>query len=751
MDQDQLEALNREMGLGLNQEEMRRIKDYYSEKGRDATDVELHCIAQAWSEHCSYKSSRRLIRKYLKPLGSRAYRIGDAGVMSFDEEHVYSLKMESHNHPSAIEPYGGAGTGIGGIVRDILCMGTRPVALADPLFFGDLRMDEHLLPAGVKHPRYLFSGVVAGIRDYGNRIGVPTITGGVWFDRRYTGNCLVNAGCVGFGRKEDVLPNRFLNPGDVVILAGGLTGRDGLHGVNFASKVLSEHSEESDRGAVQLGDPITKEPLMNAIAELVRGKLIVSMKDLGGGGLSACAGEMAEAGELGASIALDAVPLREQGMQPWEIWVSESQERMLISARRGDEGRILETFDFWDVSASVIGTVSAERRIVCSYQGEIVLDLETSFPYGELEYARKIKAPERRRAERIKVPDVSAEDALHALLQDTNICSRDWVVHMYDHDVGGRTVIKPLQGIPPFLSHGDAAVLRPDASVWKGIAVSVAASPWIACVDPYGGALNAVDELCRNIVAVGATPDALTNCLNMGNPERPEVMWQFKETLRGIADACGALGIAVPSGNVSFYNESEAGQIPPTAALLGTGLVEDVRRCVTSDLKEEGDALYLVGDRRLTLAHSSFARVFGASGGSAVRPDLHRSRDLFVQMHRSIAGGMVRSCHDLSDGGLSVALSEMCFGGGMGATIDVSAMGRRSVLAALFSEGPTHWIVEVAAGMEEEFERTLSGYAIQIGHTGGGELCVFRGQNIVLSNDVGELKEMWRNRLWRLM
>lgn len=750
MNDDALSELNESMSLSLSMEEMRRIRDFFRVKQRAATDVELHCIAQAWSEHCSYKSSRKLLKKYLFPLAARAYMTGDAGVMSFDGAHVYSLKMESHNHPSAIEPYGGAGTGIGGIVRDILCMGTRPIALADPLFFGRLETPESELPKGTKHPKYLFSGVVAGIRDYGNRIGVPTVSGGVWFDERYISNCLVNAGCVGFGKKEHVMLNRFKAAGEKIVLAGGLTGKDGIHGVNFASRVLTEKSEEGDRGAVQLGDPITKEPLINAVLELVHKGAISSMKDLGGGGLSACAGEMAHAGGKGAMIDLSAVPLREKGMMPWEIWISESQERMLLAVEEGKVPAVLETFEFWDVSAAVIGEVIDEQRIICTYDGATVLNLETEFAYGTLEYERKSERRKRVEGKPVEVK-IAIDEAIDALLSDENICSRDWIVHMYDFEVGGRTVIKPLNGLPPVLSHGDAAVLKPLRNSWRGLGVSVAAAPWTAMVDPYTGAITAVDELCRNLISVGARPDALTNCLNFGNPERAEVMWEFEETLRGLSDACKKLGIAVPSGNVSFYNESPSSQIPPTVALMGVGIVDDIRLSVSSDIKRAGSNLYLVGDKRRSLSQSAFGRIYGAGDGTPLLPDLGLLSEMRELLLNAMKSGLILSCHDVSDGGIFVTVAEMCFGGNIGATMDISTVTDNTVQEKLFAEGTSQWIIEVGASMSAELEDMLGEKAVKIGTTGGSEIAVYDRAEILYAGDLRQLKEKWQSRLWKEM
>ncbi|MDD1765906.1 MAG: AIR synthase related protein, partial [Methanomassiliicoccales archaeon] len=367
-----LEEISSSMGLNLSLNEMKTIQKYFSKKRRLPTDVELQSLAQAWSEHCCYKSSRVFLREHIFNIRHPdVLAKGDAGVMAFDDEYAYALRIESHNHPSAIEPYGGAATGIGGIIRDVVCMGAQPVALIDPLFFGPLDYDGEV-PPGVKHPKYLLGGVVAGIRDYGNRLGIPTIAGGVFFDEGYIGNCIVNVGCVGIVKRSQLLKNAVGGAGDVLILVGGRTGRDGIHGVTFASAELDETSEEESRGAVQLGDPIMKEPLIHACLEVTSKGLINGMKDLGGGGLSCVVGEITLAGGCGADVQLDKVPLKETGLAPWEIWVSESQERMMLSASKRNVRRIMEIFDLWDVPATVIGKVIQNKIVKLYYDGLVV-------------------------------------------------------------------------------------------------------------------------------------------------------------------------------------------------------------------------------------------------------------------------------------------------------------------------------------------------------------------------------------------
>ncbi|MDD1766994.1 MAG: phosphoribosylformylglycinamidine synthase subunit PurL, partial [Methanomassiliicoccales archaeon] len=463
------------MGLNLSLSEMKEIARYFSKKGRPPTDVELQSIAQAWSEHCCYKSSKVFLRENIFNIKHPdVLAKGDAGVMAFDDEYAYALRIESHNHPSAIEPYGGAATGIGGIIRDVLCMGAQPVALIDPLFFGPLDYDGEI-PAGTKHPKYLLGGVVGGIRDYGNRLGIPTVSGGVFFDDGYIGNCIVNVGCVGIVKRSQLLRNAVGGPGDVLILAGGRTGRDGIHGVTFASAELDESSEEGSRGAVQLGDPIMKEPLIHACLEVTSKGLINGMKDLGGGGLSCVVGEIALAGGCGAEVRLDKVPLKETGLAPWEIWVSESQERMMLAASKKNVRRILEIFDLWDVPATIIGEVIADRIVRLQFEGVQVFEMDLDFLTKGPEYCRPTKV-EKPSTTAKSIPPKLPKDlntVLLALLSDPNIASKEWVIKQYDHEVRGGTVIKPLQGKIGSRTHGDASVIKPLRNSYRGLAISI--------------------------------------------------------------------------------------------------------------------------------------------------------------------------------------------------------------------------------------------------------------------------------------
>ncbi|MCI4352483.1 MAG: phosphoribosylformylglycinamidine synthase subunit PurL [Thermoplasmata archaeon] len=739
------------LNLGFDSVELVRIQRYYMRAGREPTDLELAGLAQSWSEHCSYKSSRVFLRAAFGKLQSarRVLGTGDAGVMKFEDGFAYALRIESHNHPSAVEPYGGAATGIGGILRDILAVGAKPIALADPLFFGPLDRAREQLPPGVKSPRYLFDGVVAGIRDYGNRVGVPTVTGGIYFDPQYVVNPLVNVGCVGFLPRARLLPNRARAAGDRLVLVGGLTGRDGIGGVSFASRELTERSETESRGAVQLGNPIMKEPLIHACIEAFDRTLVRGLKDLGGGGLATASGELVHAGGFGSEIDLDRVPLRERGLLPWEIWVSESQERMLLDVRPNDLSALLAIFRRWDVPATDIGRVNRGSIERIRLGGVAAGTLDVGFRVAPTPRRRPTRAPRSAtRRPRARVPD----ELLAELIRDQTLApdsvSREPVIRVYDHEVFGHTILKPLQGQVTSPSHGDAAVLRPRTESWKGLALTVAAQPWACQEDPRGGGRWVVEEAARNLYAVGARPDAFTNCLNFGNPEDPHVLGQFAAVVRGLAEGARGLDFAIPSGNVSFYNGGLGAEIPPTPVLLATGIVPDVRQCTSVDLKEAGNPLYLVGASRPELGGSLWARRNGLRGQPI--PPTHPARlrhmgEALLSLARSHA---LRAVHDVSDGGLALTLLEMAFGSGLGFSVDLAATGLAGPGLAAVGEGASRWVVEVDRTLVPMFERQLRAEPVarlgEVIATGGH----FRWTDRTVADlDLSELYTAWRDGL----
>jgi phosphoribosylformylglycinamidine synthase II len=729
---EELSRISEGMGLSLNLEEMQRLKRHFVSKNREPTDVELQSIAQAWSEHCCYKSSKKVLEDFIFGIQAPQNMLvikEDAGVLEFDKDHAYVFAFESHNHPSAIEPYGGAATGIGGIVRDVICMGAQPVALIDPLFFGPLDYGYDKLPVAVKHPRFLFNGVVAGISDYGNRIGIPTCAGMVYFDEGYVGNCVVNVGCVGIMKKAD-LSRSMAKHGEALVLVGGKTGRDGIHGVTFASVELT--GEEEFRSAVQLGDPITKEPLMHAILEANEKRLISGMKDLGGGGLSCAVNEMCHAGGCGAEIHLERVKLKEAGLSAWEIWVSESQERFLIAVEPDNVDELLALFEKWDVDAVVIGQTLKQKegskndlpaQIRIFHDGEMIFELETDFLVSCPVYVRQmgVKREEKEKFMVIKEP-VDYNETLKRLLASPNIASRESVIRQYDHEVRASTVIKPLQGLLGKETHGDAAVIKPLEDSYKGLAITSDVNPSFCRINPFWGAASAIDEVCRNLTAVGATPHAFADCLNFGNPEKPDRMADFYECCRGLGHMAASLGVPFVSGNVSFYNESAAlkESIPPTPTILGIGLCEDVRECVTADVKEAGNLLYVIGETKEELGGSEYCKLRRVEGGIVPRTDPEVLRRSMQSLREAMKIGLIASCHDVSEGGLAVAVCEMLLGGDIGASITIASISpelRSDYM--LFSESNSRWVVEVCRGeASEKFEELMNTRGVCISNMG---------------------------------
>ncbi len=747
---EDLVKISGDMALSLSLDEMKTIKEYFVKEGREPTDIELQSLGQAWSEHCCYKSSKAILKEFVFGIGREdVLSRGDAGVMVFDEDHGYALRIESHNHPSAVEPYGGAATGIGGILRDVVCMGAQPIALADPLCFGHPdRKGE--LPPGTKHPRYLMSGVVSGIRDYGNKVGIPTITGGMFFDERYTGNCLVNVACLGIVKRSDLAKNYAGGPGEVMVLIGGRTGRDGIHGVNFASRDLTETSDEDSRGAVQLGDPITKEPVMHACFEVNAKHLITGMKDLGGGGLSCVVGEMALDAGCGADVNLEKVPLKESGLAPWEIWVSESQERMMCTCKPENLEKVLAVFDSWDVLATPVAMTTDTRRTRIFWHGEQIFDMDQHFLTTGPLYNRPYVDPQVSSMENERSPRLPDDrTVILRLLSDPNVASKEWAIRQYDHEVRAATVLHPMVGEMNRTGPGDASVLRPVPSSLKGLAAAIGCNPWFTSLDPYRGGMSSVDEAWRNVVAVGAMPNALTDCLNFGNPERPERLGEFREAVRGIGDFAKALNIPIPSGNVSLYNEAPGGaSVLPTPMMMCCGIIDDISKAVTADFKGPGNRIYVIGETKEEMGGSLLYRVFGGKQGVVPSVDVDNVRELTGKTLEAMDRCLISGCHDCSDGGIAVAVAEMCISGQTGAVLDLRKAADMSPRKVLYSESNTRWIAEVSEENAEEFEKIMGGSAHKIGKTGGNSMNI-RDSGVII--EVEELRKAWNDPIWKIM
>jgi phosphoribosylformylglycinamidine synthase len=768
MSDDELVACSKALGIRLSLSEMKDARKYFESKGRNPTDVEMEALGQAWSEHCCYKSSKPVLKRHVYGIAEdKIICREDAGVLPFDGEWCYVPKLESHNHPSAIEPYGGAATGIGGVIRDVLCMGAQPVALLDPLFFGPLDTKVEDLAPGVKHPSFLLSGVISGIRDYGNRVGIPTVAGGITFHPGYTGNCLVNVGCVGILHTSNLTHSRAGNIGDVFVYLGNPTGRDGIHGVAFASEELSEASEEASRSAVQVGDAILKEPLIHVTLEVIRDGLVTGCKDFGGGGLSCVAGELAYDAGFGCEIQLDKVPTKVPGMAPWEIWVSESQERMMVTARPEQAKRILEIAKKWDVPAAIVGKVIKEPVNRVLYHGTKVLEFDLKFSTGGPVYDRPMAKKTVKRDDWLQFPQAKKlGETLLWMLAHPNVMSKEWVVRQYDHEVRANTVLKPFQGVMGHEGPGDAAVLKPVKDSNKGLALCSGVNPNYTLRDPYWGAASAIDESVRNLAAVGARISSILDNLNFGNPEKPERMWELEQSAKGLGDMCRALDIPFASGNVSLYNEGPTGPIPPTPTVMGCGILSHYKHATTMDLKQVGNAVYIVGRTGRDLGGSLYLESMGKATGERVpQTDAKTLQGLAGALVTAIEKGFVRAAHDCSEGGLAVTLAEMAFAGKLGAAVDVSLLpladGKESQDLRddlrLFAESNTRWLAEVPKGRERDFEFVFSqagfaGVAVKIGSvTGDGRVVATSGKDKLLDVSAEACRKAWSEAMPKLM
>ena len=672
---------------GLTTEEYQRLVEML---GREPTFTELGIVSALWSEHCSYKHSRPLLRTLPTKAPFVLQGPGEnAGVIAIGDGLAVAFKIESHNHPSAVEPYQGAATGVGGILRDVFTMGARPIAMLNSLRFGSL--DEARV-------RYLFAGVVKGIGDYGNCVGIPTVAGEVAFDPAYEGNPLVNAMCVGLLREEELIRAVAQGVGNPIIAVGARTGRDGIHGASFASEDLSAQSD-AKRPRVQVGDPFTEKLLLEASLELIRSGAIVAIQDMGAAGLTSSSAEMAARGDVGVTIDTTKVPVREEGMTPYEILLSESQERMLVVAKRGREQEVHDILEKWDLTTAVIGEVIAEPvyrvtegdRVVAEFPGiRLVTDCPTYTPDA-------VESPEtaRLRAQPVSsIPERPEERdlawTLTELLSSPTIASKTWVHRQYDTTVRTNTVIGP---------GGDAAVVRVRGTE-KALAVKTDCNGRYVFLDPRVGAQIAVCEAARNVACTGARPMAITNNLNFGNPKRPEVYFQLREAVRGMAEACTALGTPVTGGNVSLYNENPRGAVFPTPVIGMVGLIESVAHVTRAAFQTEHDVIVLLGEPTAHIGASEYlARIHGVTAGSPPPCDLDAEKSLVEALLEAIQGGVVSSAHDCADGGLAVALAECCImdrNAERGAKVDLTHWRELPTRALLFGEAQGRAIVSTS-------------------------------------------------------
>ena len=678
--------------------------------GREPTITELGIVSAMWNEHCSYKSSKI----HLKTLPTKAPWViqgpgENAGVIDIGDGLAVVFKMESHNHPSFIEPYQGATTGVGGILRDVFTMGARPIAVLDALRFGD-----------PSHPktRHLVSGVVAGIGGYGNSFGVPNVGGATGFHRRYDGNILVNAMAVGLARADEIFYAKASGVGKAIVYLGSKTGRDGIHGATMASAAFDEGAEEK-RPTVQVGDPFAEKLLLEACLEIMAAGHVDAIQDMGAAGLTCSAVEMGAKGDLGVELDLDSVPCREDGMSAYEMMLSESQERMLMVIKPGHEEPAEAIFRKWGLDFAVVGKTTDTLRFVVKHQGETMADL----PIKELgdeapEYDRPwIETPKRPVVDAASVAQPMANaEALLKLVGSPDLCSKRWIWEQYDTLILGNSAVTP---------GGDAGIVRVEDGP-KGLAMTADVTPRYCEADPFEGGKQAVAEAWRNLTAVGALPLAVTDNLNFGNPERPEVMGQLVGCIKGIGEACRALDFPVVSGNVSLYNETNGVSILPTPTIGGVGVLADVTKHATVGFKAEGEAIILIGETKGWLGQSAYlATICGREEGAPPPVDLAIERRNGDFVRPLVTAGRVSACHDLSDGGLAVALAEMAMAKGVGAK--VAALPAGPAHAVLFGEDQGRYLVTVPAGAAEALiaEAKAAGVPAQlIGQTGGADLAL---------------------------
>jgi len=781
LDNDALVALSKEKDLFLNLVEMQTIQKYYRELGREPTDVELESLAQTWSEHCVHKTLKssvdmtingeeihfdnllkETVFKATKELNKEwciSVFADNAGVVEFDEDSAVCFKVETHNRPSALDPYGGSATGIGGVIRDPMGtgLGARPIANTDIFCFGlpDTKHEE--IPKGVLHPRRIMRGVVAGVRDYGNRMGIPTVNGAIYFDERYLGNPLVYCGNIGIMDKKKC----FKNPqsGDVIIVVGGRTGRDGIHGATFSSGEITHEYESIFSHAVQIGNAITEKTMLDVLVQANEAGLYDAITDCGAGGLSSAVGEMGK--ELGAEVDLEKVPLKYTGLNYTEIWISEAQERMVIAVKPENLKAIEKIFDDENVESTVIGKFTDDKKLILRYNGEKVAEMDMDFLHdGVPKYSRKAvwKSPE------LSEPNVAEKDnyndELLQVLSCYNVASKEWVIRQYDHEVQGTSVVKPLVGVTND-GPGDGAVIRPKFESDRGLAISCGMNPLYGDIDPYWMALAGIDEAIRNVICVGGRANriALLDNFSWGNCRKPETFGPLVRAAQACYDGAIAFDTPFVSGKDSLNNEfsCEDGRqisIPSTLLISAISIVDDINKCVTMDAKKVSNLLFIVGETRNELGGSHYYKIHGQLGANVPKVDLETAPKIAKRIASAIAAGLVVSCHDCSEGGLAVALAEMAFAGGFGIEADLRGLPKSSdcarIDAQLFSESNSRYIVEVEPENYDAFAKLMLNLPFgQIGKvTEEKKLTIkAKGGETVIELDLDSMKQAWQKPL----
>ncbi len=783
LDDTGLMRLSREGQLYLQLAEMQTIQQHFRDLGRPPTDIELETLAQTWSEHCSHKTLAGRIR-YRGPEGERQFenmlketifaatqelrrQWGDddwcvsvfadnAGIVTFDDENHVAFKVETHNHPSALEPYGGANTGLGGVIRDILGtgLGAEPVCSTDVFCFAPPDLPSDCLPPGVLHPRRVMKGVVEGVRDYGNRMGIPTVNGAVYFDRRYLGNPLVYCGNVGVIPHDKAFGSP--QPGDYIVAVGGRTGRDGIHGATFSSAELTSESEDLSGGAVQIGNAIEEKMVQDVLLQARDRGLFTAVTDCGAGGFSSAVGEMGE--QIGAEVWLDRAPLKYEGLSYTEIWISEAQERMVLSVPEANWTELEALCAAEGVEATIIGEFKPTGRLVLQYHGEVVGDLTMQVLHdGRPPVVREASyQPPAVTELQVSNRDTFTNDLLQ-ILGSLNVASKHWIIRQYDHEVKAGSVVKPLVGAAND-GPSDAAVVRPVLTSERAIVIACGMNPHFGDHDTYHMAASAIDEAVRNCVAVGADPSRIAILDNFcwGDCEKPETLGSLVRAALACYDLSVALGTPFISGKDSLNNEfsyidstgsKQTIAIPPSLLISAMGQIDAADQAVTMDLKQAGNTLYLIGVTKNELGGSHFALVNELHGGQVPTVDPEVARRTFAAVHAAIQSGAVAACHDLSEGGLATAAAEMAFAGGLGAEISLDAIDATDggAVAKLFSESNTRFLVEVKANRIRDFEAALATIACtRIGQvTDVNRVTITNQGRTAIDADIHELKQAW--------
>ena len=778
LEDNELIALSKEKDLFLNLVEMQTIQKYYQQLNREPTDVELESIAQTWSEHCVHKTLKSSIDmsidgqqvhfdNLLKETVFKATKQLDkdwcisvfadnAGVIEFDEDSAICFKVETHNHPSALDPYGGSATGIGGVIRDPMGtgLGARPIANTDIFCFGepDKKLEE--IPKGVPHPRRIMKGVVAGVRDYGNRMGIPTVNGAIYFDDRYLANPLVYCGNIGLMDKNKC----FKNPqsGNLIIMVGGRIGRDGIHGATFSSGQMTHEHETIFSHAVQIGNPITEKKMLDVLIQANEAGLYEAITDCGAGGLSSAVGEMGK--DLGAQVDLEKAPLKYAGLSYTEIWISEAQERMVIAVKPENLEVITKIFDDENVESTVVGKFTDDKKLILKYNGQQVAEMDMDFLHdGVPKYSRKAVLETPMLTEPSIPEKQNYTDELEQILSSYNVASKEWVIRQYDHEVQGGSVVKPLTGVDND-GPGDAAVIQPKLDSDKGLVISCGMNPLYGDIDPYWMALAGIDEAIRNLICVGGRVDRIVLLDNFcwGDCTKPETLGPLVRAAQACYDGAMAFEAPFISGKDSLNNEFECEDgtrisIPSTLLISAISIVDDINTCATMDVKKASNLIFIVGETKNELGGSHYYKIKGHLGANVPKLELETAPEIAKRISAAITQGLVVSCHDCSEGGLAVALAEMAFAGGLGIEADLRGLPRSKdccrVDSQLFGESNSRYIMEVEPENYDAFAKLMLNLPFgQIGKVTKEKMLVIKAENgkKVIEANIEELKRVWQ-------